>query len=103
MYAFSTNSLLELDSDDSVINEDARKQFMAHKIVDKKYFKSTNDRALALISFIFDLNYDYSLQRVYNEKYIDKIYEVIKNKKIFKEFYEEAINYLKKRCNDVRK
>lgn len=103
LYAFSTNSLLELDSDDSVINEDARKQFMAHKIVDKKYFKSTNDRALALISFIFDLNYDYSLQRVYNEKYIDKIYEVIKNKKIFKEFYEEAINYLKKRCNDVRK
>ena len=69
----------------------------------KKIVKSVNDRAVAKFSLIFDLYYDYSLERVYSEKYIDKIYEGMKNKELFKEFYEEAIRFLKKRCNDDRK
>ena len=103
LYAFSTYRLLEIDNDDSPINDEVRKQFYRHEAIDKNNFKSVNDLALARISLIFDLNYDYSFERVYREKYIDKLYEGIKNKNIFKEFYEEAIRFLKKRCNDDRK
>ena len=103
LYAFSTNRLLEIDNDDSPINEEVRKQFYKHESIDRKIVKSVNDRAVAKFSLIFDLYYDYSLERVYSEKYIDKIYEGMKNKELFKEFYEEAIRFLKKRCNDDRK
>jgi len=103
LYAFSTWRLLEIDNDDSTINDEVRKQFFEHKAIDRKYIKSVNDRAVAKISLIFDLYYDYSLKRVYEEKYIDRLYEGMKNKEIFKDFYDEAIKYLKKRCNDVRK
>jgi len=98
LYAFSTKRLLEIKNDDSIINEEARKQFFEHKPVDKKYIKSLNDRAIALFSLVFDLYYDYSYERIYNEKYIDKIYEGMINKEIFKPFYEETIKFLKKRC-----
>jgi putative nucleotidyltransferase with HDIG domain len=103
LYAFSTNRLLEIDNDDSPINEEVRKQFYKHESIDRKIVKSVNDRAVAKFSLIFDLYYDYSLKRVYSEKYIDKIYEGMKNKELFKEFYEETIRFLKKRCNDDRK
>ena len=103
LYAFSTNRLLEIENDDSPINEEVRKQFYKHESIDRKIVKSVNDRAVAKFSLIFDLYYDYSLERVYSEKYIDKIYEGMKNKELFKEFYEEAIRFLKKRCNDDRK
>lgn len=98
LYAFSTKRLLEIKNDDSIINEEARKQFFEHKPVDKKYIKSLNDRAIALFSLVFDLYYDYSYERIYNEKYIDKIYEGMINKEIFKPFYDETIKFLKKRC-----
>ncbi len=103
LYAFSTWRLLEIENDDSSISEEVKKQFYEHKAIDRKLIKTINDRALGKFSLIYDLNYDYSFNRVYNEKYIDKIYEGMKNKKIFKEFYEEAIRFLKMRCNNVRK
>ena len=103
LYAFSTWKLLEIENDDSEISDEIRKQFFEHKSIDRNNIKTVNDRALAKIALIFDFNYDYSINRVYEEGYLDKIYEGLKNKDIFKEFYEEAIKYLKKRCNDVRK
>jgi hypothetical protein len=102
LYAFSTWRLLEVTNDDSKITDEVRKQFFEHKPIDRKIIKTKNDRALAKFSLIFDLNYDYSIRRIYEEKYIDKMYEGMKNKKIFKEYYEEIIKYLKERCKDVR-
>ncbi len=103
LYAFSTWRLLEITNDDSEISDDVRKQFYEHKPIDRKLIKTVNDRALGKFSLVFDLNYDYSIERIYEEGYIDKIYEGMKNKSIFKEFYDETIKYLKKRCKDVRK
>ena len=84
LYAFSTKRLLEIKNDDSIINDEARKEYFEHKPVYRDNVKSVNDRAISLFSFVFDLNYDYSYERIYEEKYIDKIYEGMKNKEIFK-------------------
>ena len=48
-----------------------------------------------LLSLIYDINYDYSIERIKNEKYVEKFYEHIKNKKMFKEYFEEMKKYLK--------
>ena len=68
---------------------------MHHTEVLKKDIKNVNDRLLMMIGLVFDLNYDYSKERVLNEKYIEKIYDHIKHKKIFKPFIDETIKYLK--------
>ena len=95
LYAFSTNRLLELDEDDSEISDEVREEFFLHKPVLHKYRKTKNDKLVSLMSLVFDLNYDYSKERVYREKYIDKIYDYLKNKKIFKEYKDEINKYLK--------
>ena len=102
LYALSTNKLLSISDDDSEISEDARDEFFDHKQVTRKITSSQNDRILCIISFIFDLNYDYSKARVYNEKYLDKIYKNVKNKEIYKPFIDEAKKYLKGEIKDVR-
>ena len=95
IYSFSTNILLELKEDDAPISEEVEEAFFEHKQVLKKYAISKNDRIVMLIGFIFDLYFDYSKERVLDEEYIDKIYNHLKNKKLFKKYRDEAIKYLK--------
>ena len=95
LYSFSTNRLLELEEDDEPISEEVRDAFLEHRQVLKKYVVSKNDRIVMLMGLIYDLYYDYSKKRVLNEKYIEKMYNHLKNKKLFKEFKDEAIKYLK--------
>ena len=96
LYAFSTNRLLELKEDSTCgISDEIREEFLRNTPVVKKNIKNDNDRLLMLVSLIYDLNFDYTKERIYEEKYIDKIYEHLKNKKLFKEYFDEAKRYLK--------
>jgi len=95
LYAFSTNRLLELKNDDSEISEKVKEEFMSHGEVLYKDIKNDNDFIILMIALIYDLNFDYSKHRVLNENYLNKIYDGVKNKKIFKPFIDEAIKYLK--------
>lgn len=101
LYAFSTNRILEVEEDDSEINENVSEEFFAHRQVIKADVKSKNDRIIMLMGLVFDLYFDYSKERVLNEKYIEKIYGNMKSKKIFKPYIDELIKYLKeevKKC-----
>lgn len=95
LYAFSTNRLLEIEEDDSEISKEVSDEIMSHKLVLKKNVKSKNDKILMLMSMVFDLNFDYSKLRIKNEKYIDKMYNHLKNKNIFKKYVDEINKYLK--------
>ena len=95
LYAFSTNRLLEITEDDLEINENVRDDFFNHIQTYKNDIISKNDRVIELFGLIYDLNFDYSKERVLNEKYIDKIYEHLNNKKLFKPYRDEIIKYLK--------
>ncbi len=102
LYAFSTNRLLELKEDDSEISSNIKEDFFKHKGTDNKEIKSANDRIISMFALVFDLNYDYSKERVYNEDYIGKMYEHLKNKKLFKPYVDEIKKYLKGEIKDVR-
>lgn len=95
IYAISTNKLISLEEDDNEISDEVRKSFMLHKAVDKKDCKSENDHTILMLALVFDLNYKYSKNRVYDEDYINKIYNNLKHKSIFKEYIDELNNYLK--------
>ena len=99
LYAFSTNRLLELKEDEGLgISDAVREEFLKHIPVVKKNIKNKNDRLLMLLSLIYDLNYDYSKDRIKNEKYVEKIYNHLSNKKMFKEYFDEVNKYLKRRA-----
>ena len=95
LYAFSNKRILEVENDDSEIDENIGEDFLKHNLVVYKNIKTPNERVLMLIGLVYDLNFDYSKQRVKNEKYIEKIYENMSNKKLFKPYFDELIKYLK--------
>ncbi len=98
LYSFSTNRLLEIEEDDAQISENVSEEFFAHRQVLKADVKSKNDRIILLFGLVYDLYYDYSKERVLNEEYIKKMYEHLKNKKIFKPYLDEITKYLKGEC-----
>ncbi len=102
LYAFSTNRLIEIKEDDSKINDSIYDDFFKHKQSFNTDIKSLNDRIISMFALIYDLNFDYSLERVLNEDYLGKIYHHLKNKKLFKQYYDEAIKYLKGKIKNVR-
>ena len=95
LYAFSTNRILEVEEDDSEINENVSEEFFAHRQVIKADVKSKNDRIIMLMGLVFDLYFDYSKERVLNEEYMKKLYDHLQNKKLFKPYIDEINKYLK--------
>lgn len=101
LYAFSTNRLLEIKDDDSEIDPKIEEAFMKHELVSNKDIKTKNEKNLQMLALVYDLNYDYSKERIYDEKYLEKMLEGFTNKDLFKKFVDEAIKYLEgeiKKC-----
>lgn len=94
-YIFSNDKILNLENNDEEISEEVKKDFFEHKVINKKSTKNINDKVLLKLGMVFDLNFEYSKEKILNEKYIDYMYKQIKNKKIFKEYFDEAKKYLK--------
>ncbi len=97
LYAFSTNKLLKVDTDDEEISDEVHDEFFKDIQVLKSSAKNKNDHLLMMIALVFDLNYDYSKKRILREKYLDKILSYTKNKEMFKPYVEEAKKYLRKK------
>ena len=95
LYAFSTNRLLEVKEDDAEINPEIKESYFKHKQALSEKIESANDRVISMFSLVYDLNYDYSIDRVLEEKYLEKMLEHLKNKKLFKPYVDEAIKYMK--------
>jgi putative nucleotidyltransferase with HDIG domain len=68
------------------------------EVVLKESMKTLNDFKLLQIGWLFDLNFNYSIQRVYSMKYLDKIFvslpenqKVNKIKQIVNDYFKEHI------------
>lgn len=99
IYAF-TNKKLELKEDDKEINKTVKETFYKRKLIDNNLCLSLNDQVIKILSYIFDLNFDYSYKKILESKYLDIVYKNLKNKKIFKEYFDEIKKYLKKKVKE---
>lgn len=95
-YAFTTDHKYTY-TDDSEINIEIEKLFFEHKQVPFSLMKTRNDRVLVDLEFIYDLNYNISLEIIYKNKYLDKMYEDTENKKLFKKYFDEVKRYIEER------
>ena len=93
------NKTLELELPDSKDISDEVFQAILHKrVVLKESLKTLNDFKLLQIGWLFNLNFGYSVQRLYEKKYLEKIFEtlpvnekIIQIQKIVNEYFQQHI------------
>ncbi len=78
------NKTLELElSNNDEISDDVFEAIINKKVVLKESMKTLNDFKLLQIAWLFDLNFDYSIKRLYDKKYLDKIFDSLpENEKV---------------------
>lgn len=72
------NKTLELElPDKKEISDEVFQSIVNKQVVLKESMKTLNDFKLLQIAWIFDLNFEYSIQRLYSKKYLDKIFDTL--------------------------
>lgn len=89
-----------IPEDDGTISDKVKEAFYNNKSISRLDCKNKNDDILLDIAMIFDLQFDYSLKYIKEMKLIDKIYENIENKAMFKPYFDYINKYIEKRCQD---
>ena len=102
LYEISTPRIMGLENDDSKINNEVKTSFYKHEPIDRKNIKTVNDRVVMKLALVYGLYFDYSRKTVLERKYLDRLYESLKNKEIFRPYYEEVKKYLEGCVKDVR-
>ena len=98
------NKSLELELPDTPeISNDVFNAIINQKVVLKETMKSLNDFKLLQIAWVFDLNFSYSVRRLYEKKYLDKIFNTLPDnekvnhiKQIVKEYFNDHMNVVEK-------
>ena len=97
------NKTLELElPDNDEISSEVLGAILNKKVVLKESMKTLNDFKLLQIAWIFDLNFNYSLRRVYEKNNIEKIFNTLPNNKelnkvreIVNQYFETTIDLKK--------
>lgn len=88
--------------DVNFISKEVDEEFLANKSVDNKNVKTLSDDILRILSFIYDINYDFTYKYILDNKFIEKLYEKITNKELFKKYFDHALEYMKEGIKNVR-
>jgi len=72
------NKTLELELPDShEISDGVLEAILNRRVVLKESMKTLNDFKLLQIAWLFDLNFEYSVKRLYQKRYLDKIFDTL--------------------------
>jgi len=100
LYALGTKELKPvLYEDETEILLEIKKTFYQEKSIKKTGKENKNDNLIIVLSFIYDINFKPSMEIIKKYKYYEKIYQRIKNKDIFKTYFEYIYNYIKERTD----
>lgn len=94
---------INFKSDESKISDGVIADFKNEKSINAKNKRTHNDALMTMLAFVFDLNFDYSYRKYEEQGYVDKMYEMIENKKIFSDYVDYLDEYIKRKCKYVRK
>lgn len=90
------NKTLELElPDNNEISNAVFESIIKKEVVLKESMKTLNDFKLLQIAWLFDLNFEYSIQKLYNRKYLEKIFDSLPE--------NQKINQIKQIVNDYFK
>lgn len=81
------------DSEDEITKE-VIEQFNNKSTISNTNIKHMNDRIISYLSFVYDVNYTYTIKYLLNLKIMEKFYQLINNKERFKPYFEEVNKYM---------
>lgn len=93
LYLISIKAIPLIESNDKISSK-VEIAFINKKSIDKKDIKNSNDSIILRFAFVFDLNYKYSFEYLKRYRLIDKIYNNLNNKEMFKPYVEIVNNYI---------
>lgn len=99
LYSFEGLRALEIEECEEEITEKVKESFFNYETVNVCDRKNNNDKIVGLLSLVFDINYDYSFMIIKDEKYIDKLFERINNKKVFNIYFETINSFIESKVD----
>lgn len=98
--AYETKNFPEEKMSDEIYRE-----FKEEKTINYANMKGAADLIVAHFAYIYDLYFDYSLKYIYDNNYLEKLYNRVvfkdeKTSKYYNEIYEIAKQYIEKRIKD---
>lgn len=90
---FANLNETDVNSDGS-ISKEVENQFFNNEILDNRSKKTNADKIIGIISYIYDINFKESFEYIKQQDFIEKIYDRIEDKKMFKQYFEHAKNYI---------
>ncbi len=100
IYVFGEPQIRDfVHEDDSEISEQIKRDFYKNKILKYSNIKTHSDRIPTYLAYIYDINYNITLKAIKEKQYIEKIYNSLKNKEKYTEYFEYIKEYMKKRVD----
>ena len=89
LYLISNNDYNILDNTNEEVTKVNYEDFHKGRSIKNENVKNANDGILCMLAFINNFNFDISKEYVYRNKYLEKIYNGLKDKEPLKEFFEK--------------
>ena len=100
LYALNNSEIKSIIyEDDSEIRDEIKQQFFDHRLVKRDSLLTTNENIVVIFSFIYDFNFNLSLDLIKHKKYYDKIYERLIDKDKFKIYIDYVKQYIAERID----
>ena len=100
LYALNNSEIKSIIyEDDSEIRDEIKQQFFDHRLVKRDKIITTNENIVVIFSFIYDFNFNLSLDLIKYKKYYDKIYERLIDKDKFKIYIDYIKQYIAERID----
>ena len=80
--------------DNNPINSEVEKQFFENNSINKKIVKNESNRILLRLAMMYDINFKWSIEYIKNNNIIDRMLEMIKNKKKYEKYFAYMKKYL---------
>lgn len=96
------NKSLELElPDHDKISDEVYRSVINRQVVLKESLQTLNDFKLLQIGWIFDLNFNYSVKRLYEKKYLDKIFDALPDNDKMKQIKSVVEEYFRLSLKDT--
>jgi len=97
LYVLTNVTKLDVHLKGDKISPKVKKDFDNEVAVNSDNVKTYGDIILRTLAFVYDMNYDYSLQLIKDSKAFEKMYDMLENKEVYKEYFDTIYNKIGKR------
>ena len=80
--------------DNNPINPEVRKKFFENSSINKKIVKNESNGILLRLALVYDINFNWSIEYIKNNHIIDRMLEMIEDKKKYEKYFAYMKKYL---------